>query len=240
MTNSIQLAANCVGAWRRKQTLWIGIALLGLANISACSLTPKDVWVYIDNVGHKPLEVTVDGQPAAKVAPGQFAKLVYPSGEHKLLIKAGDQVLCDLVRNLAQSDRIGVTRKYLFNPDKLTRYQTYEVKYGVNRLDGVMQAGLLSYQKDPQLKRQYIYRQLLKEIKLVPSDAWNDVTEFDYVLTAPPNHIITKGTTRRTVLSRIGPRFAERMERMAKIDTPTDEDIDSLNALIDEMLDEAL
>jgi hypothetical protein len=219
--------------------LWIGIALLGLANISACSVKPKDVWVYIDNVGHERLEVTVDGQPAAKVAPGEFAKLVYPPGEHQLLIKAGDQVLCDLARNLAPSDRIGVTRKYLFNPDKLTRYQTFEVKYGVNRLEGVMQAGLLSYQKDPQLKRQYIYRQLLKEIKLVPSDAWNDVTEIDYVLTAPPERVLTKGTTRRTVLCRVGPRFAEQMERMAKIETPTDEDIDSLNELIDEMLAEA-
>jgi hypothetical protein len=220
--------------------MWIGIALLGLASISACSLTPKDVWVYIDNVGREPLEVTVDGQPAAKVAPGAFAKLVYPPGEHRLLIKAGDQVLCDLKRNLAASERIGVTRKYLFNPDKLTRYQTYEVKYGTNRLEGVMQAGLLSYQKDPQLKRQYIYRQLLKEIKLVPSDAWNDVTEFDYVLTAPPDHIISKGTTRRTVLSRVEPRFAERMERMAKIETPTDANIDSLNELIEEMLEKAL
>ena len=44
-------------------------------------------------------------------------------------------------------DRIGVTRKYLFNPDKLTRYQTYDASYGVNRLDGVVQAGLLGFQK---------------------------------------------------------------------------------------------
>lgn len=237
MTNSIQPATNRVGALQ--QILWIGIAFLGLANISACNLKPKDVWVYIDNAGHEPLEVTVDGQPAAKVATGEFAKLVYPPGEHQLLIKAGDQVLCDLACNLAPADRVGVTRKYLFNPDKLTRYQTFEVKYGVNRLEGVMQAGLLSYQKDPQLKRQYIYRQLLKEIKLVPSDAWNDVTGIDYVLTAPPERMLTKGTTRRTVLCRVGPRFAERMERMAKIEKPTDEDIDSLNELIDEMLAEA-
>ena len=240
MTNSIHLAANCMGAWPRKQLLGIGVALLGLASISACGLTPKQVWVYIDNVGREPLEVTVDGQSAAKVAPGEFAKLVYPPGEHSLLIKAGDQVLCDLKRNLVASDRIGITRKYLFNPDKLTRYQTYQVKYGTNRLDGVMQAGLLSYQKDPQLKRQYIYRQLLKEIKLVPSDAWNDVTEFDYVHTAPPDRIFSKGTTRRTVLSRVEPRFAERMERMAKIESPTDADINALNELIDEMLEEAL
>ena len=135
--------------------------------------------------------------------PGEFAKLVYPPGEHRFQIKSGEEELCDLVKNLEKSDRFGVSRKYLFNPDKNNRYQTYEAKYGVNRLEGVMEAGLLKYQKDPQLKRQYIYKQLLKEIKLVSSDAWNDVTGIDYVLTAPPESVMSDGTARRTVLARV-------------------------------------
>jgi len=216
------------------------LALLGLGVLVGCNFTPRNVWVYIDNAGNDVLEVTVDGQLAATVAPDDFAKLVYPPGEHRFVIKAGDQELCDLARNLAPSDRIGVTRKYLFNPDKLTRYQTYDAKYGINRLDGVMEAGLLSFQKDPQLKRQYIYRQLLKEIKLVPGDAWNDVSNIDYVLAAPPDVIVTKGTARRTVLSRVQPRLADSLDRLAKIEKPTDEDIDSLNDLIDDMLADAL
>jgi hypothetical protein len=201
---------------------------------------PRDVWVYVDNAGQRPLVVTVDDQLAATIAPGEVTKLSLPPGEHRFHIASGGEVVCDLVRNLEASKQLGVCRKYLFNPDKNNRYQTYQAKYGVNRLDGVMQASLLKYQKDPQIKRQYIYRQLLKEIKLVPADAWNDVTGIDYVLTPPPDHVFTKGTARRTVLDRIQPRLYSQYERMTQNDKPTDEDIDSLDELIDEILSEAL
>jgi hypothetical protein len=214
-------------------------AALACLLAAGCSLTPRDVWVYIDNAGAKHMVVTVDGTEAATVAPGEFAKLVYPPGEHRFQIKSGDEELCDLVKNLEKSDRFGVSRKYLFNPDKNNRYQTYEAKYGVNRLEGVMEAGLLKYQKDPQLKRQYIYKQLLKEIKLVSSDAWNDVTGIDYVLTAPPESVMSDGTARRTVLARVEPRLYDMYERIGHIEKPGDEDIDSLDELIDEILSQA-
>src|SRR5262245_30236391 len=162
----------------RSKFLGIGLAWLLLAG---CNVKPRNVWVYIDNSGAKSMVVTVDGQRAAEIEPGLFAKLEYPPGEHRFHITCGDEELCDLTRNLEKSDRIGAGRKYLFNPDKNKRYQIYEAKYGVNRLAGVMQSSLLSYQKDPQIKRQYIYKQLLKEVKLVSSDAWNDVSGVDYV-----------------------------------------------------------
>jgi len=218
----------------------VAIVVLLLATIAAgCSLTPRDVWIFIDNAGAKPLVVEVDGHLATKVAPGEFAKLSYPPGEHRFHITSGDEVVCDLTKNLEQSDRIGVGRKYVFNPDKTNRYQTYQAKYGVNRLAGVMQAGLLKYQTDPVIKRQYIYRQLLKEIKLLPSDAWNDVTGIDYVLTPPPAYVMSKGTERRSVLARVDPKLYERLESMAKIEKPSDKDIDSLDELIDEILSES-
>ncbi len=212
------------------------LALLSLSIFSACTVAPGNVWVFIDNAGADVLEVTVDGQLAATIAPDDYSKLVYPPGEHHFLIKAGEQVLVDTDRNLEPSDRIGVGRKYLFNPDQLTRYQSYEAKYGTNRLEGVMQASLLRFQSDPQIKRQFVFRQLLKEVKLLPGDAWNDVTGIDYVLTPPPDFVVNRGNTRRTVLSRVEPRLADSMERLAKVEKPTDEDIDSLNELIDEML----
>jgi hypothetical protein len=240
MTRCIQLQAQSIGALRHNPAPWLGLALLIAATFSACTLTPGNVWVFIDNAGNDVLEVIVDDQLAATIAPDDYSKLIYPPGEHHFLIKAGEVVLCDTTRTLAPSDRIGITRKYLFNPDKLTRYQSYEAKYGTNRLDGVMQAGLLNFQKDPQIKRQYIYRQLLKEVKLVPAEAWNDVTGIDYVLMAPPDVIVTKGTARRTVLSRVQPRLADSMERMVKIEKPGDDDIDALNDLIDDMLADAL
>jgi hypothetical protein len=216
------------------------LAILAAATLASCGLTPKDVWVYIDNAGDQRLEIFVDGEPAGEAAPDECTKLVLKPGEHRFLIKSGAEVLCDLTRELKPSDRIGEGRKYLFNPDKLTRYQTYDAKYGVNRLGDVMQTSMLSFQKDPQIKRQYVYRQLLKEVKLVPSDAWNDVTGTDYVLTAPPEYVYTKSTARRSVLSRVKPRLYSMLERMATIDHPSDEDIDSLNELLDEMFADAL
>jgi hypothetical protein len=214
------------------------ISLLLLAS-AGCSVSPGKVWVYIDNAGHQPLSVSVDGKQAATVQPGKFAELSYPPGDYQFRITSGDEVLCDLPRKLEKSDRFGVSRRYLFNPDKNNRYQTYTAKYGASRLDGVMQAGLLSYQKDPVIKRQYIYKQLLKEVKLLPSDAWNDVSGIDYVLSAPPDKVYSRGTARRTVLWRISPRFYDQLKGMEKIDKPTDEDIDSLDDLLGEILSDA-
>jgi hypothetical protein len=216
------------------------LGLMAVALAAGCNLKPRDVWVYVDNSGQRPIVVTVDDDLAATIAPGEVTKLIYPPGEHRFHIANGDEVICNLVKNLEPSKQFGVCRKYLFNPDKNNRYQIYQAKYGVNRLDGVMQASLLKYQKDPQIKRQYVYKQLLKEIKLVPTDAWNDISGIDYVLTPPPDQVYTKGTERRSVLDRIQPRLYGMYDRMARIEKPTDEDIDSLDELIDEMLSEAL
>lgn len=234
----IESRSRTTGIWNRV----IGAASLAAiaVGLAGCNLKPRDVCVYVDNAGNEPLVITVDDQPAVKAPPGDVAKVELPPGEHRFLIKCGDEVLCDLVRKLEPSDRFGVTRKYLFNPDKLTRYQAYEAKYGENRFAGVMQASLLAYQKDPVIKRKYVYQQLLKEVKLVPSDAWNDVTGTDYVLTPPPQSVRTKGTARRTVISRVKPRLYEMMQRMAKIEQPSEEDVDSLDELLDEMFAEAL
>jgi hypothetical protein len=232
-------ALSCINSAAFRKALFLGLMWLLFAGAVGCSMTPSDVWVFIDNAGARPLVVNVDDKEAAKIAPGEFAKLVYPPGEHRFRITNGDEVLCDMTRNLEKSDKVGCVRKYLFNPDKNNRYQTYEAKYGVNRLGNVMEAGLLKYQKDPQIKRNYIYKQLLKEVKLVPSDAWNDVTGIDYVLTPPPEYVRSKGTARRSVLARVQQRLYSHMERMTRVENPTDEDIDSLDELIEEILSEA-
>ena len=224
---------------RSTQAFRLSIPGLLLLATTSCNVAPRDVWVVIDNAGSKPLVVEVDGKPAATIPVGKFGKLSYPPGEYQFRITSGDEVLCDLKRDLVKSDRFGVGRKYLFNPDKNNRYQTYQAKYGGSRLDGVMQTSLLSYQKDPQLKRQYIYRQLLKEIKLLPGDAWNDVSGIDYVLEEPPEFVVSRGTVRRTVLARLDERSYERFKRMEKIEKPTDEDIDALDELLDEILSQA-
>jgi hypothetical protein len=218
---------------------WFALPLLTVA--AGCSFAPLNDWVYIDNAGNQPLVVSVDGKEAATIKPGEFAKLSYPPGEYRFHIRRGEEMVCDLTRKLEKSDRIGMGRKYLFNPDKNNRYQTYEAKYGVNRLEGVMQAGLLGYQKDPQLRAQFAYKQLLKEIKLVPSDAWNEVTGTDYVLTSPPESMVSHGgTERRKVLDRIRIEDYDRLTAAAEKQNPTQADVDALGELIDDILADAL
>jgi hypothetical protein len=216
-------------------------ATLVVACTLGCSLSPTNVWVYIDNAGNEPMVVTVDGKEAATIQPGKVAKLQYPPGDYRFHIRCGDEVLCDLDRKLEKSDRFGVARKYLFNPDKNNRYQTYEAKYGSSRLGNVMEAGLLNFQKDPKARAQYLYKQLLKEIKLIPTDAWNDVTGIDYVLTAPPNVMYTRGGTARcTVLDRIQIEDYEELTEAARKTDPTQDDVDTLGELIDDILSESL
>jgi hypothetical protein len=224
---------------RTTRTFQLGLISLLLLVSTSCNIGPGEVSVVIDNAGPKPLVVEVDGQEAATIPAGDFRKLSYPPGEYQFRITSGGEVLCDLKRELVKSDRFGVGRKYLFNPDKNNRYQTYQARYGSSRLDGVLQNTMLSYQKDEQLKRQYIYRQLLKEIKLLPGDAWNDVSGIEYVLEEPPEFVMSRGTARRTVLARLDERSYERFKEMEKIEKPTDEDIDTLDELLDEILSQA-
>ena len=68
-------ASFCGSLFRAKRAV-AALILTSLAvGLSACSLTPKDVWVYVDNAGEERLEITVDERPAVFAAPGEFANL---------------------------------------------------------------------------------------------------------------------------------------------------------------------
>jgi hypothetical protein len=219
----------CAGRFCMAASL-VAIAFAG------CGPNNSLVWVYIDNAGNQPMAVTVDGQEAATIEPGEATLVKYPPGDHHFLIRSGDETVCDLVRTLEPSDRFGMARKYLFDPLKRNRYQIYEVKYGSSRLDGVMESSLLKFQKDPAIRQQYVYKQLLKEIQILPDDAWNDVTSVNYILTEPPQIEYGRTTVRRSVLDRIEIRYCDLLDQMARIEQPSEVDIDSLDELIGEIL----
>jgi hypothetical protein len=102
-------------------------------------------------------------------------------------------------------------------------------------LGDLMESSLFSMQKDEDAQRQYIYQQLLKEIDLVPSDAWNDISGVDYVLEAPPESIYGDGMEKRQVLDRIDAEFYDRLSAAKEKKEPTDEDLESLTDLLDEV-----
>jgi len=218
----------------------LAVALLSTVTLSACGLTPRNIWVYIDNAGSDVLEIHVDGQLAATVAPDEYSRLILPPGEHRFVVAAGSEQRYDFTKKLVPSDRLGVTRTYLFNPDQLVRYQIYAATSGKNRSQALTEASLLTSQNDPQLKRQFTYRQLLDEIKLVPAGAWHDVTGIDDILASPPDEVTSQAATLRTALSRVPPRLAESLERLSTIENPTDDDIEALNDLLDNIFANAL
>jgi hypothetical protein len=198
--------------------------------------------VYIDNSGNETLELSIDGQKAATIEPGDVAQLAYPPGEYRFVITAGGEQVCDLLRKLEASDTFAKRRKYLFNPDKNNVYGSYEVKYGGSRLGGLMEASLLSHQKDPKIRAKYLYDKLLKEIDLVSTDAWNDISGVEYVLEPPPEMMMTRSGSSRhvTVLDRLERRDYDLLTEAAKNESPTEDDVEALEELIDEVLDKAL
>jgi hypothetical protein len=217
----------------RRLTTWTLVA--AALSLCGCNLQPMDVWVYVDNSGREPMVISVDGVEAITVPAGEVGELKFPPGEHHFLIRAGSETVCDLPRNLEASDRFGVPRKYLFDPLKNHRYQRYDAQYGESRLGDLLEASLFSFQKDENAQRQYIYKQLLKDIDLVPSDAWNDVSGVDYVLEAPPESIYGDGMEKRQVLDRIDAEFYERLTAAKEKTDPTDDDLDALSDLLDEV-----
>src|SRR5262245_46165607 len=104
--------------------------LIVVAATAGCNFPPMDVWVYIDNSGDQPMVITVDGKEELTVDPGDVGSLKFKPGVHQFLIRSGSETICDLARNLEPSDRFGVARKYLFDPHKNHRYQTYDAQYG--------------------------------------------------------------------------------------------------------------
>ena len=164
--------------------IWFGLTIASAAFAIAaftggCSLPPMNSWVYVDNSTGELLVVIVDGKEAAAIEPGLSTKLEYPPGEYHFVVKSGDKVLLDEKKKVEESDKFAAGRVYLLNPDLETRYQIYVLQYGESRLGDAMESGILSMQKDPKLRNQYLYRKLLKDITLLPQGAWNEVTGAD-------------------------------------------------------------
>jgi hypothetical protein len=218
----------------RRFATWTFVA--ASLSFAGCNLPPMDVWVYVDNSGQEPMVISVDGVEQMTVPPGEVAELKFPPGQHQFVIRAGSETICDLARNLEASDRFGMTRKYLFDPLKNNRYQKYIAQYGESRLGDLLEMSLFSMQKDPDAQRQYIYKQLLKEIELIPTDAWNDISGVEYVLEAPPESIYADGMEKRHVIDRIDAQFYDRIAEAKAKTNPTDEDLESLSDLLDEVL----
>jgi hypothetical protein len=226
--------------------IWFGLTIASAAFAVAtlaggCSLPPMDAWVYVDNSTAEQLVVLVDGKEVATIEPGLLATLEYPPGEYHFVVKAGDRVLLDEKKQLEPSTGFDPRRKYVLNPDGQTRYQIYVMQYGESRLGDAMESGFLSMQQDPQVRHQYLYKQLLKDLTLVPEGTWSEVTGSEYVLELPPESVVSRSAIeKKKVVARIDAKDYARMQRANRKERPTEEDVEALAELLDDIVAKAL
>jgi hypothetical protein len=219
----------------RGRAFRLGLAVLLLGGAAGCP--GNDVWVYVDNGGKEPMVVTVDGEEAATIAPGDFEKLVCQPGERRFHVRCGNDVLFDGTKDLVKSDKLGVGRRYFFNPNHRNRYVTYEVKYGSNPFEGLVESAI-GGQADRRAKVRYAYQKLANEVKLLPSEAWFEVPVGAYLLTMPPEVVMTRGySEKRTVLTRVDPKDYAFLEAARDNQDPSEGDLKALEEVVERVLD---
>ena len=224
-----------------KSNAWFALLVAAAALATGCSMPPMDAWIYVDNSTDELLVVFVDGKESAAIEPGLSTKLEYPPGEYHFLVKSGERVLLDEKKKFETQDGFAPRQKFLLNPDTDAKYQIYVLQYGESRMGDAMESGLLSMQKDPKARNQYLYRKLLKDITLLPEDAWKEITEADFILEVPPN-VVRSSTAiaKKKVLARISAKDYARVELAMKREHPREKDVEALAELLDEILDKAL
>jgi hypothetical protein len=218
------------------KSLRLGLALVLAFGAVGCG--SNNVWVYVDNGGQEPMVVTVDGKEEAAIAPGEFAKLEFEPGEKHFHVHSGDKVLFDGTKDLVKSDKLGVCRRYFFNPDNHNRYAIYTVQYGESPLEGLFDRLSDQSGADRQSTIRTAYQKLAKEIEVQPSDPWFEITASCYVLSSPPEMVVTRGyTERRKVLTRVDRKDYDLLKAARSKENPTEEDLDALAEVVDRVSD---
>lgn len=214
----------------------VGLAIVLAFASAGCG--SNNVWVYVDNGGQEPMGVTVDGSAETTIAPGEFTRLEFEPGEKHFRVRCGDKVLFDSTKDLVQSDKLGVSRRYFFNPDGHNRYAIYTVQYGSSPFEGLFDRLREQSSADRQSAIRSAYRKLAKEIELPPPDPWFEITVSCYVLTQPPEVVVTRGyTERRKVLTRVDVKDYDLLKAARDKEDPTEEDLDALADVVDRVSD---
>jgi hypothetical protein len=179
------------GRSARRQTLLFvaiggGVALLLAGGIIAFFLWPN-VTLYVDNGGDAPMDISIDGEKKATVAPGAWTKIRLRSGTRKIVATSQGRTLYD------ESKQVDAGT-YLLNPGQTCRYHTWKVDYGL----AIPKFEMAFDDRDR-------FKKLAQRVELVPVGAWMK-TEYEHVLEPPPKQIHTKSKSHsetRTALSRI-------------------------------------
>jgi hypothetical protein len=207
--------------------LALGVTVAG----TGCGMFGGDVWVYVDNAGTEPIVVTIIGSEETTVDPGHFAMLKHQPGKKRIQVRRGQQLVFNELKDLQKCDQFGVSRRFLFNPDRRTRYVTCTAHYGQSPFERLMQG------KEPASGRGVLraaYHELAAEVTLVPAESWVEVPAGAIVLTKPPKVVLTRGYTEKSVvLTRVTPRDYPVLEAAGRNANPSAQDLLTLAKVVD-------
>jgi hypothetical protein len=200
-----------------------------------------NVWIHVDNGGKERIVVTVDGEQETAIAPGQFGTIECEPGKKKLRVESGRTTLYAGTKDLKQSDKWGVGRRYFFNPDHRNRYVIYTVKYGgSSALEGLVKAGLEQVAGVKKSEFQAAYEQLAAELEPLPSDSWFEVPDHVLVLQSAPEFVVSSGgSERRRVMTRVSVKDYDVIDRARHNKNPTSRDYETLFDSVEKVLSEA-
>jgi hypothetical protein len=208
-----------------------------LLTLVGCNLPPGDVWMYVDNGGKQRMDVWVDGKEVAKIPPGEVELVKCKPGEHDILVKCGERVVLECKKELPASDRFAVTRKFVLDPHKETRYAIFKAEYGSNPFKGMFRAAVMGASKTPVDETRMEYLDLLKQVEELPAETLVDAKYAQYMLTDPPDTVYTRSSSEeRTVLTRIDAADHAFLAGARLIKDPTEEEVEELAEVVERIL----
>jgi hypothetical protein len=238
------IARRSPGAWFVDNAGWLlitAVVAFGLALAAVYFITKIDVWIYVDNGGSQPLQVSLDGSQAATVAPGQVEIVKCRAGKTRIQVKRGDQVVFDEVKNLQKPDNRDVG-KYVLNAELTRRYWIYDVEYGIPfsslNLDQFSQL-MMDGDKDQWVKARY--QELARRPHLIEPGAWveADPEQCDHVLEKAPTSAGGGLFAKRRVLARMDRQDYDLILEARKKANPTMADLQALGETVDRLTGEA-
>jgi hypothetical protein len=216
----------------------LGLAVIVTVGVVGLHMSGGNVWIYIDNGSQEPMVVSLDGKEEATVAPGCFETIKCTPGETRLVVRSGDQVLFDGIKDLQKPDKIATNRRYFFNPDNRNRYRTFIAKYGTSPVEGLFGPDDEAPPGGQRDAVRFVYDKIAAEPELLPPEPWFEIPDGAYVLTPAPECVTTKGfTERRVILARVDPKDYSFIERARKNKNPTENDLKALTEVVDRILE---
>jgi hypothetical protein len=227
----------------QKFQLFVGLcAAIGFG--AYLQIVSNYTWIYVDNGRTETMVVTIDGKNSVEIPPGQCRQVVCDVGERVVKVTCGTEVVFQAMKEIHKSDRWGICRKFLLNPDQTHRYGVYTVHYGKSSFltDQFKKFLTSDGHRSHELTLEEAYLSLTSELNLQPDESWFEITKIDCVLTAPPESVTLSkhsSSAECDVLIRVSPEDYAILANAKSNREPTEEDFVALATAVERVFDAA-